>query len=134
MKRLNVGAVRRQFWSAKPHHVEIAVEMSERQRVVHESRADMVDNLLRGRQPSRKLEPLMKRVTITRESPAGKRLRARCKGEETSLSPAASARGTLLPFGSSPSLQSNGWRTDGQMLPLPKREREGFRRTNLSDC
>ena len=112
-----------------PPTFEIAVEMSERQRwVVHESVADMVDNLLRGRQPSPQVRSVNEngKVTITRESPTQVRgLGQDARGEETSLSPVPSARRTLPLSDASPSIQSNGWRTDGQMLPLPQaRERE----------
>lgn len=96
-----------------PPTFEIAVEMLERQRwVVHESVADTVDSLLRGRQPTPQVRTVNENgVTITRESPT-----ARAMGQEAREEMTRSSR--LDP------VQSNGWRADGQMLPLPQTERE----------
>ncbi len=94
-----------------PPTFEIAVEMLERQRwVVHESVADTVDSLLRGRQPSPQVRTVNEsgKVTITRESP--------------------NVPTGILPVTDSPPYsltKTSGWRADGQMLPIPQaRERE----------
>jgi stage III sporulation protein SpoIIIAA len=91
-----------------PPTFEIAVEMLERQRwVIHESVADTVDNLLRGRQPNPQTRTVddQGKVAITRQlavvNGRGGHLAA---GEES------------FPSGR----QSNGWRSSGQMLALPQ--------------
>ncbi len=90
-----------------PPTFEIAVEMSERQRwVVHESVADMVDSLLRGRQPSPQVRTVDEngKVVITRSlTPINGRVHTESR-EESLLTPAR---------------PSNGWRASGQMVPLP---------------
>jgi len=99
-----------------PPTFEIAVEMLQRQRwVIHESVADTVDTLLRGRQPSAQVRTTGEdgKVIITRESPTPVRgIGQDGRGEESNLSP--------LPLASrlSPSFPSTGWRATGQMLPL----------------
>lgn len=105
-----------------PPTFEIAVEMQQRQRwVVHESVADTVDSLLRGRQPILQVRTVGEngQVTITRESPI--QLKGTQEGatrydgrgtryeEESSLS---------LSSGLLPASPSNGWRATGKMLPL----------------
>ena len=88
-----------------PPTFEIAVEMLERQRwVVHESVAETVDSLLRGRQPLLQTRTVSEtgNVTITRSSPTV---------------PIA-----LLPstdVSSYSAAQSTGWRASGQMVALP---------------
>ncbi len=55
-----------------PPTFEIAVEMQERHRwVVHDSVSDMVDNLLRGRQPTPQVRTVNEegKVTVIREIP-----------------------------------------------------------------
>ena len=90
-----------------PPTFQIAVEMLERQRwVVHESVADTVDSLLRGRQAEPQVRTVSEtgKVTVTRELPSV---------------PA----GTLSVADEAPtysSTQSNGWRASGQMIPLPQ--------------
>ncbi|MFB2918470.1 MULTISPECIES: R3H domain-containing nucleic acid-binding protein [Aerosakkonema] len=82
-----------------PPTFEIAVEMLERQRwVVHESTAETVDSLLRGRQPSLQVRTVSDtgEVKITRELPAAPAL-----GQPT------------------PSWRPMGWRASGQMTPIP---------------
>lgn len=95
-----------------PPTFEIAVEMQERQRwVVHESVADTVDSLLRGRQPIPQVRTVSEngKVTLTREAPPVPKMLP-----STDVSPY-----TPTP--------PNGWRTGGQMLPLPQaRERDRF--------
>ncbi len=89
-----------------PPTFEIAVEMAERQRwVVHESVADTVDSLLRGRQPTPQVRTIDEngKVNITRQL-------ATINGLSPSLSPEESIV---------PARQANGWRASGQMLPLP---------------
>jgi stage III sporulation protein SpoIIIAA len=90
-----------------PPTFEIAVEMLERQRwVVHESVADMVDNLLRGRQPNPQVRTVDEngKVVITRQViPINGRIH-KAPPEDSFLQPAR---------------QSNGWRASGQMAPLP---------------
>ncbi|MCX7594259.1 MAG: AAA family ATPase [Fischerella sp.] len=89
-----------------PPTFEIAVEMLERQRwVIHESVADTVDTLLRGHQPSPQVRTVDEdgKVKITRQLTALNG-RSQSLGKEESFVPAR---------------QSNGWRSSGQMLPLP---------------
>ncbi|MBO3461768.1 AAA family ATPase [Aetokthonos hydrillicola Thurmond2011] len=89
-----------------PPTFEIAVEMLERQRwVVHESVADTVDTLLRGRQPSPQVRTVDEngKLAITRQLTVVNG-RAQAPSSEESLMPAR---------------QSNGWRSSGQMVPLP---------------
>ena len=89
-----------------PPTFEIAVEMLERHRwVVHESAADMVDTLLRGRQPNPQVRTVSEtgKVTITHELPEVE------KGKTGAALQTASAM-------SAPS--AGGWRTSGQMRPL----------------
>ncbi|MBW4450780.1 MAG: AAA family ATPase [Hassallia sp. WJT32-NPBG1] len=101
-----------------PPTFEIAVEMQERQRwVVHESVADTVDTLLRGRQPSPQTRTVddSGKVAIARQLSVvnGRGGQQQAVGEESF----ASAR------------SSNGWRSSGQMVALPllspERERVG---------
>ncbi|MDF5707534.1 MAG: AAA family ATPase [Nostoc sp. S4] len=90
-----------------PPTFEIAVEMLERQRwVIHESVADTVDNLLRGRQPSPQTRIVddQGKVAITRQlAVVNGRGGHQATGEESF----SSAR------------QSTGWRSSGQMVALP---------------
>lgn len=82
-----------------PPTFEIAVEMLERQRwVVHESVSETVDTLLRGRQPNPQVRTVSEtgKVTVTREL-----------AETPTLTPPTM------------SLRSTGWRSSGQMQPLP---------------
>ncbi|QSJ18308.1 AAA family ATPase [Nostoc sp. UHCC 0702] len=94
-----------------PPTFEIAVEMLERQRwVVHESVADTVDNLLRGRQPSPQTRTVDEqgKVSVTRQlSVVNGRGGHLTVAEESSPSPR----------------QANGWRSSGQMVALPPVER-----------
>lgn len=94
-----------------PPTFEIAVEMLERQRwVVHESVADTVDSLLRGRQPTPQVRTVTDtgEVTITREAPS---------------IPAVKAL--------EPSFRSTGWRASGQMKPVVQSsESERFSQSN----
>ncbi|MBD2612784.1 MAG: R3H domain-containing nucleic acid-binding protein [Nostoc sp. ZfuVER08] len=91
-----------------PPTFEIAVEMLERQRwVIHESVADTVDNLLRGRQPNPQTRTVddQGKVAITRQLAV------------------VNGRGGHLAAGEesfSSGRQSNGWRSSGQMLALPQ--------------
>jgi stage III sporulation protein SpoIIIAA len=87
-----------------PPTFEIAVEMLERQRwVVHETVADTVDDLLRGRQPNPQIRTATEtgKVTITREFPSAP-------------APTPFERSGL----SSMSAKPTGWRSSGQMKPL----------------
>ncbi|MDF5719899.1 MAG: AAA family ATPase [Rhizonema sp. PD37] len=90
-----------------PPTFEIAVEMLERQRwVVHESVADTVDTLLRGRQPNPQVRTVDDDGNVTtslRQLPTNGRIHA-LSGEESFVPPRQS---------------NNGWRASGQMLPLP---------------
>lgn len=84
-----------------PPTFEIAVEMIERQRwVVHEQVAETVDTLLRGRQPNPQVRTASEtgKVTITRELPG--------------------ASSVAAPPPDNP-LRPTGWRSTGQMRPLP---------------
>ncbi|BAY22622.1 single-stranded nucleic acid binding R3H [Calothrix sp. NIES-2100] len=98
-----------------PPTFEIAVEMLERQRwVVHESVADTVDTLLRGRQPSPQTRTVDEhgKVSMTRQLSVvnGRGGASQANGEDSFAS----------------SRQPNGWRSSGQMvaLPAPSIERE----------
>ncbi len=104
-----------------PPTFEIAVEMSERQRwVVHESVADMVDSLLRGRQPSPQVRTVDEngKVAITRSLTAVNGRVHSPSREESLLTPAR---------------PSNGWRASGQMIPLPSFSPERERGTGQSE-
>ncbi len=107
-----------------PPTFEIAVEMQQRQCwTIHESVADTVDTLLRGRQPLTQVRTTDEngKVTITRESPVqvrgiggdgaarGYEVRGKRQEEEPSLS---------LTSRLEPSIESSGWRATGKMLPL----------------
>jgi stage III sporulation protein SpoIIIAA len=85
-----------------PPTFEIAVEMQERHRwVVHDDVADMVDILLRGRQPTPQVRTVNDegQVTITRELPAA-------------------AKNGLMPAPNAPQT-TRGWRSTGRMEPMP---------------
>jgi stage III sporulation protein SpoIIIAA len=93
-----------------PPTFEIAVEMLERHRwVVHESVADMVDILLRGRQPNPQVRTVSEtgKVTITHELPEAEPGRS-----GSSLQ--TSSGGLSLPT-------AGGWRTSGHMRPVLSR-------------
>ncbi|AFZ29443.1 R3H domain-containing nucleic acid-binding protein [Gloeocapsa sp. BRSZ] len=101
-----------------PPTFEIAVEMLERQRwVVHESVADTVDSLLRGHQPSPQVRTVddAGKVTVTRQQPVTIR---GITDEKQDI------RTASLNTSQPPTMQSNGWRASGQMLPLPRQSRE----------
>lgn len=90
-----------------PPTFEIAIEMLERERwVVHESTADTVDTLLRGRQPSLQVRTVNEagEVKITRELPAN---------------PISSHQPQ-----STPTWKPNGWRASGQMTPVSSAKAE----------
>lgn len=100
-----------------PPTFDIAVEMLERQRwVVHETVADTVDALLRGRQPSPQVRTINEagQVVITQEVP--------------SLSP---VRRPPTPMGSDSFSRANGQGT-GQLLPFPQ-SRSTSRNTTTID-
>ncbi len=87
-----------------PPTFEIAVEMLERQRwVVHETVAETVDDLLRGRQPNPQIRTATEtgNVTITREFPSAP-------------APTPFERSGLSSLSAKPA----GWRSSGQMKPL----------------
>ncbi|MEH1817146.1 MAG: R3H domain-containing nucleic acid-binding protein [Nostoc sp.] len=91
-----------------PPTFEIAVEMLERQRwTVHESVADTVDNLLRGRQPTPQTRTVddQGKIGVTRQ-----------------LAVVNGRGGQLATVEDSfpPSRPSNGWRSSGQMVALPQ--------------
>ncbi|MFM2061143.1 MAG: hypothetical protein RLZZ507_813 [Cyanobacteriota bacterium] len=90
-----------------PPTFEIAVEMLERQRwVVHESVADTVDTLLRGRQPNPQTRSVDEKgkVAITRQLSVVNGRGGDITSEDESF-PAVK--------------QVNGWRASGQMVALP---------------
>ncbi|YAF93752.1 MAG: R3H domain-containing nucleic acid-binding protein [Nodularia sp. CChRGM 3473] len=104
-----------------PPTFEIAVEMLERQRwVVHESVADTVDTLLRGRQPSPQTRTVDEqgKVSITRQLSV-------VNGRGGNV---AAAEGSFPP-----ARQSNGWRSSGQMVALPPLSLERERMTGRSE-
>jgi len=99
-----------------PPTFDIAVEMLERQKwVVHEDVSETVDNLLRGRLPNPQTRTVDENgaVVITHETPASPKLQP-LPGQ--------------LPFGSSnlPKNATRGWRSSGQLTPLPS-----YRRNDL---
>ncbi len=100
-----------------PPTFEIAVEMQERQRwVVHESVADTVDDLLRGKQPTPQVRTVGEdnKVTITQEKPVIKTARSNSSwqgGEEVLESNLTTMR-------------SPGWRETGKMIPMPQVTKE----------
>ncbi|MEA5551994.1 R3H domain-containing nucleic acid-binding protein [Anabaena cylindrica UHCC 0172] len=104
-----------------PPTFEIAVEMLERQRwVVHESVADTVDTLLRGRQPNPQTRTVDEKgkVAISRQLSV------------------VNGRGGILPSDeeSFPAVkQANGWRSSGQMVALPPLSLERERVTGRSE-
>lgn len=91
-----------------PPTFEIAVEMLERQRwTVHESVADTVDNLLRGRQPSPQTRTVddQGKIGVTRQLAVVNGRGGQLGTVEESFPPAR---------------PSNGWRSSGQMVALPQ--------------
>jgi stage III sporulation protein SpoIIIAA len=85
-----------------PPTFEIAVEMHERHRwVVHDSVAEMVDTLLRGRQPTPQIRTVNDegKVSIVRELPEA-------------------LKNGLMPPPNVPQ-STRGWRSSGRMAPLP---------------
>jgi stage III sporulation protein SpoIIIAA len=97
-----------------PPTFTIAVEMQERDRwVVHESVADVVDNLLRGRQPTPQVRTVddAGRITIQKEVAAPK---------PSSVAPAAA----------NPEMPG-GWRSSGRMEPLPATRQYALRDTGI---
>jgi stage III sporulation protein SpoIIIAA len=104
-----------------PPTFEIAVEMLERQRwTIHESVADTVDNLLRGRQGSPQTRTVddQGKIAVTRQlAVVNGRGGQLTTGEESF----ASTR------------QSNGWRSSGQMVALPQLPIERERVTGRSE-
>ncbi|MBD2629100.1 R3H domain-containing nucleic acid-binding protein [Trichormus variabilis] len=104
-----------------PPTFEIAVEMLERQRwVVHESVADTVDTLLRGRQASPQTRTVDEqgKVAITRQLSVVNGRGGQLANDEESF-PAAR--------------QVNGWRASGQMVALPPLSLERERLTGRSE-
>jgi stage III sporulation protein SpoIIIAA len=85
-----------------PPTFEIAVEMQERHRwVVHDSVAEVVDTLLRGRQPAPQVRTVNEagKVTIVRELPEP-------------------SKNGLMPPPNVPQ-STRGWRSSGRMEPMP---------------
>ncbi|MBD2295855.1 AAA family ATPase [Anabaena sphaerica FACHB-251] len=104
-----------------PPTFEIAVEMLERQRwVVHESVADTVDTLLRGRQPNPQTRSVDEKgkVAITRQLSVVNGRGGNLASEDESF-PAVK--------------QVNGWRASGQMVALPPLSVERERLTGRSE-
>ncbi|QOV22103.1 R3H domain-containing nucleic acid-binding protein [Anabaenopsis elenkinii] len=104
-----------------PPTFEIAVEMLERQRwVIHESVADTVDTLLRGRQPSPQTRTVddQGKVSITRQLSLVKGLGGEFPSTEESLPPVR---------------PTNGWRSSGQMVALPPLSLERERVTGATE-
>ncbi|CCH67377.1 Hypothetical protein, contains AAA+ NTPase domain and putative R3H ssDNA-binding domain [Richelia intracellularis HH01] len=90
-----------------PPTFEIAIEMLERQRwVIHESAADTVDNLLRGRLPSPQVRTVDEngKVRVVHQLTALNGNKCQQSKESTIISAGR---------------QTNGWRSSGQMQPLP---------------
>ncbi|MEB3180090.1 MAG: R3H domain-containing nucleic acid-binding protein [Nostocaceae cyanobacterium] len=92
-----------------PPTFDIAIEMLERERwVVHESVADTVDTLLRGRQPNPQVRTVDEngKVKITRELPTIANGAQDSRWEDTST-----RHMEIVP-------QPKGWRANGKMVPL----------------
>ncbi|BBD68144.1 single-stranded nucleic acid binding R3H domain-containing protein [Nostoc commune NIES-4072] len=92
-----------------PPTFEIAVEMLERQRwTVHESVADTVDNLLRGRQPTPQTRTVddQGKIAVTRQLAV---VNGRGGGQLATVEESFA-----------PARPSNGWRSSGQMVALPQ--------------
>ncbi|UIE38254.1 R3H domain-containing nucleic acid-binding protein [Leptodesmis sichuanensis] len=111
-----------------PPTFDIAVEMLERQRwVVHEHVAETIDSLLRGRQPNPQVRTVSEtgKVTITHELSSTDFAGA---SRRTPVSPSLDRRdGFLIDnplIGRSDAAWSKGWRSAGQMRPLPSTDRE----------
>jgi stage III sporulation protein SpoIIIAA len=86
-----------------PPTFTIAVEMQERHRwVVHDSVADMVDNLLRGRQPTPQLRTVDEQGQVT--------IQKEITNQKTS---------SVAPAAANPTMASTGWRASGRMEPVP---------------
>jgi stage III sporulation protein SpoIIIAA len=105
-----------------PPTFDIAVEMIERQTwVVHEQVADTVDSLLRGRQPNPQVRTVdaSGKVVITHE-PTNAAQPSLLGQASRSLSLSSSTSANRSPF----QPQSGGWRSLGQMPPLPSQKRE----------
>jgi stage III sporulation protein SpoIIIAA len=103
-----------------PPTFEIAVEMLERQRwVIHESVADTVDTLLRGRQPNPQTRTVDEQgqVVITRQLSVVNGRGGQVPAREESL----------------PSVATKGWRSSGQMVALPPLSLEPERITGRSE-
>lgn len=104
-----------------PPTFEIAVEMLERKRwVIHESVADTVDTLLRGRQPSPQTRTVDEqgKVAMTRQLSVVNGRGGQVSTSEDSFSPAR---------------PTNGWRSSGQMVALPPLSLERERMTGRSE-
>ncbi len=106
-----------------PPTFDIAVEMLERHRwVVHESVADTVDTLLRGRQPNPQMRTVddSGKVTMTREIPIpkenseGSMVASLTPVRETKQRRNESIADNVREVSAPP----NGWRTSGQMVPM----------------
>lgn len=109
-----------------PPTFDIAVEMLERQRwVVHEHVAETVDNLLRGRQPNPQVRTLNEvgKVVITHELSSNSSDQLGQGRSRVVYSPFGGQEGFLddrVSFSSSRGgIQGRGWRSSGQMRPLP---------------
>ena len=97
-----------------PPTFEIAVEMQERQRwVIHESVADTVDSLLRGKQPTPQVRTVGddNQVTITQEQPTV---------IKTARSNSSWQGGEEIVESNLTTMRSPGWRETGKMLPMPQ--------------
>lgn len=101
-----------------PPTFDIAVEMLEREKwIVHENVADTVDILLRGRVPNPQVRSLNTagEVVITHEF-----------SDTTAASVPSLLPGSFTQSSAPNSGRSSGWRTTGQMVPLPT-----YRRNDL---
>jgi stage III sporulation protein SpoIIIAA len=104
-----------------PPTFEIAVEMLERQRwTIHESVADTVDNLLRGRQASPQTRTVddQGKISITRQLAV-----VNGRGGQLAAGEDAFSSGRV----------ANGWRSSGQMVALPPLSLERERVTGRSE-
>ncbi|NJL38046.1 MAG: AAA family ATPase [Leptolyngbyaceae cyanobacterium RM2_2_4] len=127
-----------------PPTFDIAVEMLERQRwVVHEEVSETVDSLLRGRQPNPQVRTVSEtgKVVITHElssdSVESMSRRSRSTLGEPRSGSFGQARGLSLSEsrgGSGrDSSQRTGWRSSGQMTPLPSYSRNELKSRSLAE-
>lgn len=127
-----------------PPTFEIAVEMLERQRwVVHESVSQTVDSLLRGRKPNPQVRTVTEtgKVLITHElSDSPLAMGGAGVGPALVQGPSlggvwgGKSGGAGTPQGQGSNVQPIGWRSTGQMTPVPLTPRGGRHLTSAPEA